>query len=49
MILFSNVLMDRIVRKARKRKRAAGKKHFNLVGRRESLDAIEDVSGLVPG
>ena len=39
--------MNGIVRKARKSKVSAGDEHFDLIGRRESLNVIEDVGGLV--
>ena len=49
MVFVLDILMNRVVGKAREGKSAAGEQHFNFVGRREFLDAIEDVSGLVSG
>ena len=49
MVFVGNILMNRIVRKAGERKVAAREKNFNLISRREFLDAIEDVGGSFPG
>lgn len=46
MILFFNILMDGIVCEAGERKASAGNENFYFVGRRQLLDAIEDVTGL---
>src|SRR5216684_1362911 len=44
MILFGHVLMNRIVGKPSQRKPSAREKHFDLIGSREFLDAVEDAT-----
>ena len=46
MVFVRNILMDGIVRETRKRKVAAREKDLSFIGRREFLDAIEDLGGL---
>ena len=47
MVFVGDILMNRVVGKARKRKAATGDEHLRFVGRREFVDAIEEVGGLV--
>jgi hypothetical protein len=46
-ILFGDILMNHIVRKARKRKMPAGEKHSTSSAVENLFNAIEDVAGLV--
>jgi hypothetical protein len=46
MVLIVDVLVNRVVRKARKRKASAREEDFDLIRARELTNAIEDICGL---
>jgi len=49
MVFFCDILMDRVIRKARQCKTPTRKKNLGFVSRREFPDAIEDTGGLFAG